>query len=185
MTVDVLYHACCWSFHFFFSLSTAKPQASAFFTMARAFPTTGASIMLPSSVYAPLPSAVAFSPVTATRTAHSTSSSVGVNTLCAVSTWEGWMHCFPLNPNCFPFKHSSSKIFIGSGPSPALPADRRYVVHTKSIVDGSSAARAAVAMEDRAKRNSVNDGVRVMLRSRAKSSAANIKPCKYGDEAQI
>lgn len=82
------------------------------------------------------------------------------------------MHCFPLNPSPFPPKHSSSSVFCPDSPL--------YDVHTKSIVLGRSCARHAVAIADLAYKNSVKEGVRVSERSRAKSSAAKMRPERYG-----
>lgn len=87
------------------------------------------------------------------------------------------MHCLPLKPKFLPALHSCSSVL-----SPESPL---YCVHTRSIAEGRSCARAAVTMALRAKRNSVRSGVRVMERSRAKSSAANMRPDRCGEARQM
>ena len=173
----VLSHSGCWSFHFSFTAETSIAHASALLTILLAFPTTGASIILPSNVQAPLPCRSAFSSAITTLTAHSTSFSPGANAFCTISTWLGCIHCFPLKPRPLPLMHSSSSVLWPSSPL--------YAVQTRSIVEGRSWARHAVAIADLANKNSVNEGVRVNDRSRAKSSAANIRPERYGVALQI
>lgn len=166
-----------WSFHCSFTASTSVPQASALLTILFAFPTTGTSIIFPSKVHAPLPCWLAFLSAIKILTAQATSSLLGAKALWATSTWLGWIHCFPLKPSPFPPRHSSSNVF--------RPCSPLYEVQTRSIIEGRVCARHAVAIADLAYRNSVRDGVLVNDKSSAKSSAAKMRPCRYGVALQM
>jgi hypothetical protein len=153
------------------------PQSSAFLTIAFALPTTGTSIILPSRVHAPRPCLSAFSSAVTILTAHSSSCWLGEKIRWATSTWVGCIHCLPLNPRFLPLWHSSSRV--------CRPASPLNEVQTRSIAEGNEWARHAVTMADRAYKNSDSEGVLVMERSSAKSSAAKIKPERYGDALHI
>src|SRR6185503_13576859 len=72
---------------------------SASVRIRRARSTTGRSTIAPFRAKTPRPSPDSRSYAVTTPRAHTSSASLGANTLCTTSSWRGWMHALPRKPS--------------------------------------------------------------------------------------